>query len=52
MDDSPDHIKFTNGLRLPKAATFDPGLGHDGVYQLRGVAFCVDSSGAVTRYGD
>lgn len=52
--DDGDHIKFTNGLRLPKAAQFDPGLGHatpGGEYGIPEFAFCVDASGAVTKYG-
>jgi hypothetical protein len=51
--DDGDYIKFTNGLRLPKAAHFDHGLalGTFGTEYGTGLTFCVDASGAVTRYG-
>lgn len=52
--DDGDYIKLTNGLRLPKAAQFDRGLalGTPGTeYGIPGLTFCVDASGAVTRYG-
>lgn len=49
LDDG-DHIKIGNGLRLPKAAAFDPGQAHDGVYQIPLHSFCVDSEGEVTLY--
>jgi hypothetical protein len=48
--DDGDHIKFENGLRLPKAAGFDPGRAKTGVYQIPLVGFCINSFGAVTRY--
>jgi hypothetical protein len=48
--DDGDYIKFTNGLRLRRAADFDPGRAQNGVYQIPQVGFCVNSSGAVTKY--
>jgi hypothetical protein len=48
--DDGDHIKIANGLRLPKAADFDQGQAHDGVYQIPLHAFCVDDIGEVTLY--
>lgn len=48
--DDGGYIKFEGGLRLPKAADFDPGAAQNGVYQIPLVGFCVDSSGAVTKY--
>jgi hypothetical protein len=52
--DDGDYIKFTNGLRLRKAADFDPGIARqstNGLYDYPQVTFCVDSTGSVASYG-
>jgi hypothetical protein len=49
LDDG-DHIKFDNGLRLPKAASFDPGPARNGVYDWPQHTFCVDAAGKVMLY--
>ena len=51
--DDGDHIKFGNGLRLPKAATFNAGIyaPTNGEYNYPQVTFCVDDAGFVTSYG-
>ncbi|MEO8437692.1 MAG: hypothetical protein ABI562_04475 [Chloroflexota bacterium] len=52
--DDGDYVKFTNGLRLRKAAGFDPGIAGqstNGLYDYPQVRFCVDSTGSITSYG-
>lgn len=44
-------IEMSNGLRLKKAADFDPGSAKDERYATERSAFCVDSRGEVTSYG-
>ena len=44
-------IDMSNGLRLKKAADFDPGTTKDERYATERFAFCVNSRGEVTSYG-
>jgi len=44
-------IDMSNGLRLRKAADFDPGTTKDERYATEQSAFCVNSRGEVTSYG-
>lgn len=44
-------IDMSNGLRLKKAADFDPGATKDERYATDRFAFCVNSRGEVTSYG-
>lgn len=46
-----DSITFAIGLRLPKAADFDPAEVRNGEYLSSRRVFCVDENGEVTRYG-
>lgn len=44
-------IEMSNGLRLKKAAGFDPGSATDESYAVERFAFCVNAKGEVTSYG-
>jgi hypothetical protein len=40
-------IRFSSGIRLPKAPDFDPGVATDGEYAWVGHFLCIDRSGEV-----
>lgn len=46
-----DSIDFSNGLRLRKAPTFDPGPVSNDQYNLERVTFCISERGEVLSYG-
>ena len=50
--DAGDAIDFDNGLRLPKAPGFDPGIVTDGRYDKNPQGhFCINEGGEVVSYG-
>jgi hypothetical protein len=46
-----DSIDFSNGLRLRKAPSFDPGPVSNDHYQFDQVSFCISERGEVLSYG-
>jgi hypothetical protein len=48
--DAGDWIESTNGLRLPKASDFHPGLTRGGEYTSERGSFCLNGDGEVTGY--
>jgi hypothetical protein len=50
LDDG-EAIVFEIGMRLPKAADFDPAEQRDGVFSNPTREFCIDEFGEVTRFG-
>lgn len=50
LDDG-EAIVFEIGIRLPKAADFDPAEQRDGVFSNPTREFCIDEFGEVTRFG-